>query len=51
MYNLFEHGKTCQVIGAMITYNEKSKKEANKFKQNIRHGKKTKNEFKKSKKK
>lgn len=81
--NVFENGKTCQEIGAMITYNEKLKKdeitslyrktlsakkmlanrnpdipmylkkyeqwkkEANKFKQDIKQGKKTEEEFKK----
>lgn len=80
--NIFEHGKTCQEIGAMVTYNEKLKKdeinllyrktlsakkmlanrnpdipmylekyeqwkkEANKFKQDIKLGKKTEEEFK-----
>lgn len=80
--NIYEHGKTCQEIGAMITYNEKLKKdeinslyrktlsakkmlanrnpdipmylkkyeqwkkEANKFKQDIKLGKKTEEEFK-----
>ena len=80
--NIFENGKTCQEIGAMITYNEKLKKdeinslyrktlsakkmlanrnpdipmylekyekwknEANKFKKDIKHGKKTEEEFK-----
>lgn len=81
--NIYEHGKTCQEIGAMITYNEKLKKdeinslyrktlsakkmlanrnpdipmylekyeqwkkEANEFKQDIKQGKKTEEEFKK----
>ncbi|MFR5682959.1 MAG: DUF6076 domain-containing protein [Clostridia bacterium] len=81
--NIYEHSKTCQEIGAMITYNkklkkdeinalyrktlsakkmlanrnpdipmylekyEKWKKEANKFKQDIKDGKKTTEEFKK----
>ena len=80
--NIYEHGKTCQEIGAMITYNEKLKKdeinslyrktlsakkmlanrnpdipmylekyeqwkkEANKFKKDIRNGLKTEEEFK-----
>ena len=80
--NVFENGKTCQEIGAMITYNEKLKKdeinslyrktlsakkmlanrnldipiylekyeqwkkEANKFRQDIKLGKKTEEEFK-----
>lgn len=80
--NIFENGKTCQEIGAMISYNEKLKKdeinslyrktlsakkmlanrnpdipmylekyekwknEANKFKKDIKHGKKTEEEFK-----
>ena len=80
--NIYEHGKTCQEIGAMITYNDKLKKdevtalyrktlsakkmlanrnpdipmylekyekwkeEANKFKQDIKDGKKTEEEFK-----
>ncbi len=80
--NIFENGKTCQEIGAMITYNEKLKKdeitslyrktlsakkmlanrnpdipmylekyeqwkkEANKFRQDIKLGKKTEEEFK-----
>lgn len=80
--NVFENGKTCQEIGAMITYNEKLKKdeinslyrktlsakkmlanrnldipmylekyeqwkkEANKFKQDIKQGKRTEEEFK-----
>ena len=80
--NIYEHGKTCQEIGAMITYNEKLKKdelnslyrktlsakkmlanrnpdipmylekyeqwkkEANKFKQDIKNGLKTEEEFK-----
>lgn len=81
--NIYEHGKTCQEIGAMITYNEKLKKdeinslyrktlsakkmlanrnpdipmylekyeewknEANKFKKDIKQGKRTEEEFKK----
>lgn len=80
--NIYEHGKTCQEIGAMITYNEKLKKdeintlyrktlsakkmlanrnpdipmylekyekwkeEANKFKQDIKNGLKTEEQFK-----
>lgn len=80
--NIYEHGKTCQEIGAMITYNDKLKKdevtalyrktlsakkmlanrnpdipmylekyekwkeEANKFKQDIKDGKKAEEEFK-----
>ena len=80
--NIFEHGKTCQEIGAMITYNEKLKndeinalyrktlsakkmlanrnpdipiylekyekwkKEANKFKKDIREGLRTQEDFK-----
>lgn len=80
--NIYEHGKTCQEIGAMITYNEKLKKDelnslyrktlsakkmlanrnpdipmylekyeqwkkdANKFKKDIRNGLKTEEEFK-----
>lgn len=80
--NIYEHGKTCQEIGAMITYNDKLKKdevtalyrktlsakkmlanrnpdipmylekyekwkeEANKFKQDIKNGLKTEEQFK-----